>query len=218
MASWMAHLRIADQLLDGLGALPRAHFVVGNIAPDSGEPNADWSAFSPPTELSHWTLPGAPRDSGAERFREKHLAAAMPPDAFAFCLGYYAHLLTDYIWRRDVYLPQAARYAEEFARDADFIWEIKRDWYDLDHLYYRKHPDFRAFAIFAGVGAFPNIYLDYFSETAFEKRIAYIADFYRGFDGDLDRVYPYFTKAEMDAFVDRAVAEIRPRLEMLCFT
>ena len=47
MASWMVHLRVADKLLSRIRFLDPVAFVVGNIAPDSGVPNADWSAFTP---------------------------------------------------------------------------------------------------------------------------------------------------------------------------
>ena len=54
MASWMVHLRIADRLLDSLPGLSAVDFVVGNIAPDSGIPNEDWSELSP---TSGWIVP-----------------------------------------------------------------------------------------------------------------------------------------------------------------
>ncbi len=38
MASWIVHLRIADQLLDQIPDLKSTEFVVGNIAPDSVSP------------------------------------------------------------------------------------------------------------------------------------------------------------------------------------
>lgn len=212
MASWMAHLRIADKLLDYLGAISQSHFIVGNIAPDSGEPNADWSAFTPSGAVSHWELPGLSPLQSAEAFKQKYLTETAAADAFSFYSGYYAHLLTDYLWSRDIYLPTQEQYAQAFAQDADFIWEVKRDWYDLDHLYYRAHPNFRAFSILANLQVFPNVYLDYFSVSAFEKRMAYITDFYRHFDGNLNREYPYLTKAEMDASIENAVSEILPRL------
>ena len=53
MASWIVHLRIADQLLDRIPDLRSTEFVVGNIAPDSGIPNADWSAYTPSLSLIH---------------------------------------------------------------------------------------------------------------------------------------------------------------------
>ena len=84
--------------------------------------------------------------------------------------------------------------------------------YDLDHLYYKAHPDFRAFSIFSSVSAFPNTYLNYFSEAAFEKKMAYIVGFYKDFNGDLERGYPYFTKDDMDGFVESAVCEIQGKL------
>jgi len=53
MASWIVHLRITDKLLDRLSDLSSAEFVIGNIAPDSGIPNEDWSAFTPSADISH---------------------------------------------------------------------------------------------------------------------------------------------------------------------
>ena len=219
MASWMAHLRVADKLLDNIGGLSQKHFIVGNIAPDSGEPvNGDWNVFKPSTNVSHWKLEGIPRSERAEKFKEKHLAVINQTDEMAFYLGYYAHLLTDYIWSRDIFLLQKEQYASEFEKDPEFIWQIKRDMYDLDHLYYKEHPEFRAFSVFADISTFPNTYLDYFSEAAFEKRIAHITKFYKDFNGELDREYPYFTKANMDAFVEAAINEIQPKLLPICAT
>ena len=57
MASWMVHLRIADTLLDQLTSLYPVEFIVGNIAPDSGVPNEDWSVFTPSTTISHFRTP-----------------------------------------------------------------------------------------------------------------------------------------------------------------
>ena len=216
MASWMAHLRIADKLLDEIGDLSQKHFIVGNIAPDSGEPvNGNWNVFTPSTDISHWKLKGISRSERAERFKEKYLSVISVTEETAFYLGYYTHLLIDYIWSRDIFLPQKEQYSAEFENDPDFIWKIKRDMYDLDHLYYRENPTFRTFMIFTGITAFPNIYLDYFSEEAFEKKIVYIKQFYNDNNGELDREYPYFTKTDMDMFVKNAVKEIQPKLSLL---
>jgi hypothetical protein len=218
MASWMAHLRVADNLLEEIGELSREHFIVGNIAPDSGEPvNGEWHVFTPSTDISHWKLAGVPRSERAEKFREKYLSECADNDSAAFYLGYFTHLLTDYIWARDVHIPLEEQYAKELAEDYKFILQIKRDMYDLDHVYYREHPDFRAFAVYSAISTFPNTYLDYFSEVAFEKKIRYITNFYKSYDGELDREYPYFPKPTMDAFVDNATREIRPKLrEAVC--
>jgi len=213
MASWMVHFRIADLLLSsGIGDLSAEHFIVGNIAPDSGEPNEDWSSFTPPTTISHWELNDIPYTEWADMFRLAYLEHVEDTQKKAFYLGYYTHLLTDCIWGREMFFPQKVKYAAEFAKDPDFIWEIKHDMYDLDHLYLREYPDFRAFTIFSKITTFPNIYLDYFSESAIEKKIIYITGFYRNFKGNLDREYPYIKKTDMDYFVENAFQEIKTKV------
>lgn len=54
MASWMVHLRVAEKLLDSICDLSTTDFIVGNIAPDSGVPNEDWSRFTPSGDVSHY--------------------------------------------------------------------------------------------------------------------------------------------------------------------
>lgn len=54
MASWMVHLRIADELLQNLKQIDETAFIIGNMAPDSGVPNEDWSKFNPPYDVTHF--------------------------------------------------------------------------------------------------------------------------------------------------------------------
>ena len=56
MASWMVHLRVADLLIERLEGIAKQEFVMGNIAPDSGVPNADWTAYAPPSQVSHFKM------------------------------------------------------------------------------------------------------------------------------------------------------------------
>ena len=56
MASWIIHLRIADQLLNRISGITAEEFIMGNIAPDSGVPNEDWSRFTPSTAVSHFRV------------------------------------------------------------------------------------------------------------------------------------------------------------------
>ena len=56
MANWITHTILAERLLArGLDIDDRG-FVVGNIAPDCNQENEDWSAFTPPREITHWML------------------------------------------------------------------------------------------------------------------------------------------------------------------
>ena len=56
MASWMVHLRVADRLLDCFEGIAPTEFVMGNIAPDSGLPNEDWTAYFPDRNVSHFQV------------------------------------------------------------------------------------------------------------------------------------------------------------------
>lgn len=211
MASWMVHLRIADKLLDKIPMLSPVEFIVGNIAPDSGVPNEDWSAFSPSTKISHFK--GEGNIAVPEFFACKYFTAEQQANynrrQYAFYLGYLTHLITDVLWIRDIYDPSKVKFPELRAElGNNFIWKIKEDWYDLDFKYLRDHPGFRAFRVYLGAVGFVNEFMEEFSADAFDNRRQYITGWYlEGKDG-LDREYPYLTEAEMDAFVESATREI----------
>jgi len=211
MATWITHLRVADYFLDRIPAIVSGPFVVGNIGPDCGVPNEDWSAFTPPKEISHWKKRG--EDCRCGEFADTYLHDEdTGPRTRSFLLGYYIHLLTDNKWRHIIFRPKRDQYAAEFERDSDFIWAFKRDWYDLDHLFLRQHPDFRAFRIFSSTGDFHEDILEYFPPEAYARHIPYITRFYREFTGDLDHEYVYLNKEEMDDFVKEAVSVIEDDL------
>lgn len=219
MASWMVHLRIADRLLDRMPWLSPAEFVMGNIAPDSGVPNADWSQFTPNTTISHFK--GNGNHACPERFAAKYFTFSQQErcsDAqYAFYLGYLVHLITDLLWVRDVYKPAKVRFSEELAKDPEhFIWKLKEDWYDLDYKYLRDHPDFRAFRIFRNADGFVNSYMEEFAPDAFDNRRQYITGFYLQTNDHMDREYPYLSESEMDAFVENSVREIQELLKSYC--
>lgn len=211
MASWMVHLRIADKLLDQIPDLSPVEFIVGNIAPDSGVPNEDWSAFSPPTSISHFKKDG--QKACPEAFAAKYVTPAQCAQyddrQYAFYLGYLTHLMTDVLWSDKIAVPTLKKYAKDDAPDREaFIWQIKEDWYDLDYKYLRDHPGFRAFRVYLGAVGFRNDFMEEFSQDAFDNRRQYITDFYLQGKDNLDREYPYLTEEEMDQFVDTAVQEI----------
>ena len=208
MASWMIHLRIADKLLDKIPDLSPIEFIMGSMAPDSGVPNEDWSAFSPSTAVSHYRT-----DNGTSKkhidisayvnqyFTPEHIAA-YTGQQYSFYLGYYTHLLTDMLWSKLVARPTRQKFP-------DTGWaEIKEDWYDLDFLYLKKHPGFRAFRAYLGSVGFLNTYIDFFAPDAFDNRREYITSFYLQENDHLDREYPYLTEEEADSFVNQSVESI----------
>lgn len=208
MASWMIHLRIADKLLDKIPGLSPIEFIMGSMAPDSGVPNEDWSAFFPSTAISHYR-----RDDGkgkkiidAHRFVEEYFTPQHQKNydelQYSFYLGYYTHLLTDVLWSELVAWPVRKKFPNA-------TWEeIKEDWYDQDFLYLKKHPGFRAFRAYLGSVGFVNRYMDFFPVDAFDNRREYITSFYLQEQNNLDREYRYLTEEEANSFVEKAVSSI----------
>ena len=219
MASWMVHLRIADKLLDVIPDLSPMEFIVGNIAPDSGVPNEDWSAFNPPYAVSHFKT--GTTKAGPEAFATKYFTPEQQKQyderQYAFYLGYLTHLLTDVLWSQQIALPS---FRKHLGGEPPFrgpqVDQIKDDWYDLDYKYLRDHPGFRAFRVYLGCVGFRNDYLEEFSPDAIENRRQYITDFYLQGKENLDREYPYLTEKEMDDFVEKAAASIPDTLKNYC--
>lgn len=229
MASWMVHLRIADQLLNELPDISTEHFIMGNIAPDSGEPNEDWSIYKPDKAVSHYEEVSFREGNGIrEQIRRirtdlfiseyftKEKRAGYTREQDSFYLGYLTHLMTDILWRRNVFDKSMAKYEERAEENRNaFIWELKADWYDLDFLYLKKHPDFRAFRIYSGLAGFENCYMDLFSKKAFDSRRAYITAFYLAGRDNVEREYEYLTPEEADRFVEESCADILRQIKGL---
>ena len=222
MASWMIHLRIADKLLDKIPNISPIEFIMGNMAPDSGVPNEDWSAYSPSTAVSHYRV-----DNGSgkkvidlntyiSQYFTPALRTSYTAEQHSFYLGYLTHLLADILWSDQIANPARKKYAQEFTDYGHKFWStIKEDWYDLDFLYLKKHPGFRAFRAYLGSVGYVNKYMDFFAPDAFDNRREYITSFYLQENDNLDREYPYLTEADADRFLDYAVTEILARLEEL---
>lgn len=213
MATWIVHLRLADALLSRIPGLDPPAFAVGNIAPDSGIPDERWEQFTPPPEVSHLcTVGAAPKFADLEFYR-RYLPAGWPAAATArdsFLVGYFFHLVTDNLWDQEVFKPARLRYRDELEQDANFMWKIKDDWYGLDLLYVRDHPDSLFWRVFLRC-SYPADWLDFMPPEAVQQRIAYIQDKYCSEDQQQEaaqRPYIYLSPAEMDQFVDRTAGRL----------
>lgn len=134
MASWMVHLRIADELLTRIKGLNEETFILGNIAPDSGVPNKDWSSFTPPGNVTHYRDNDKDKthiniDKYVSEYLTKEKIESYTVREFSFYLGYYTHLLTDIEWAKMVHSEGVD---EEHARCVnmtlnEFIWKNKEE-------------------------------------------------------------------------------------------
>ncbi|MBN2659390.1 MAG: zinc dependent phospholipase C family protein [Spirochaetales bacterium] len=208
MATWITHLRIADRLLNSMPIKNDIEFIVGNIGPDCGVPNEDWSRFDPPGEVSHWRLVDKAIDYKA--FYKEHCINRTSD----FYLGYYVHLLTDFLWAEIVYQRKRRQYEKELKADRNFIWTMKEDWYDLDKKFLNEN-NLPAYNEFIQIKEFKNRYLDFYSENAFSSKIKFITEFYESRDRKLNRDFAYLTEKEMDDFVDEGYARIIEDLSCL---
>jgi hypothetical protein len=215
MATWIAHLRVAENLLAHLPELDAAQFAIGNIAPDSGIPDEKWEKFDPPPEVTHFKRSDSiHKDIADLDFYRRHLADILPQDTarFSFRLGYFFHLITDNLWTVKVGKPTQTQYPDQFAADNDFIWEVKQDWYGLDHRYVRAHPDCLFWRVF--LDAKPDsVELDFLPPQALLRQMEYIKSYYQRRDEKIDemcvRPFIYLSEDRMDLFVIEATTRLQ---------
>jgi Zinc dependent phospholipase C len=211
MASWIVHLRIAENLLKKIPALDESMFAVGNIAPDSGTPDAKWENFKPPPPVTHFQDSGdVHRNCRDLDFYRRYMASSslrQSPRQFSFLLGYFFHLITDNLWSIRVGRPTRERFDAEFNADSNFIWEVKRDWYGLDFVYLREHPESLFWRVFLHAN-YEDARLDFLPDEAIRDRITYIQQYYQRSDDETlamcKRPFIYLSKDAMDEFVQEA--------------
>jgi len=221
MATWIAHLRVAENLLKGMPELDPAQFAIGSIAPDSGLPDEKWEKFSPPPEITHFIKPGhSVWDSADLEFYRRYVLPLgtggnyHPTQIFSFRLGYFFHLITDNLWYERVALPTRARFVLDFERRPGFIWEVKRDWYGLDFRYLRRHPEALFWKVFLNAEVI-SPELDFLPDEALQMRVDHIRRYYQSSDDEIESMlkgpFKYLVPSRMDAFV----CETSQRLERL---
>ena len=215
MASWMVHLRVAQEIIEGTGIECVTEFIMGNIAPDSGVPNEDGSGFVPSSEVSHYNqkdengIKGVHEEVFIENYLLKEHRKQYTKEQYTFYLGYLTHLLTDKLWASKIVYSAKAQMEDLFRENNAEFWRlVKRDWYNLDFLYLKEHPDFRAFQIYEKTVTFKNVFLDFFAEDALENRREFITEFYREGVEKVKERETYILRKELDMFVSDSVEEI----------
>lgn len=194
--------------------------MLGNVAPDSGRPNPDWTSFDLPKTVTHYLRPG--EDEGHIRDLSFYREFVVPLEAgdtatFSFVLGYFTHLVSDNLWMHLVGHGTGQAFAAEFAADRAATWgRVKDDWYGLDHKYLRDHPG-NVFARVVVNAPNPPSPLPFLPSGALAHRLDDLRAFYRTPEEFvLDRAYPYLSEASMDRAVEdstRVLLTLLARLE-----
>jgi hypothetical protein len=216
MASWIVHLRLAENLLQLIDGLYTTYFAIGSIAPDSGIPDENREKFTPPREVTHFRAKeGAVWRIADLTFYRQHLAPLRPEAEdvarFSFLLGYFLHLVTDNLWHHLIALPTLKRFAAEYKADPVFRWEARRDRDGLSFLYVRDHPDSLFWRVFLHCEYFES-YLDFLPTAVVQQHIDAIKTLYQRTDEEIKalykRSYHYLTKAEIDRFVEETTQRL----------
>jgi hypothetical protein len=214
MAPWIAHLRIAEALFQSLPNLDETAFAYGNLAPDSGKPNADWTVFDPPKELTHFLRRGDAEDKIHDlTFYRDYLADIRPEDNLAdysFRLGYFAHLLSDNLWSRRLNRTYKQIYPELINNPTSKMWQtLKRDWFDLDFCYLRDHPHCLFWRVIM-TKPNPPTYLPFLSPEGLDHSLDHIRAFYSAPSSqhNIDHPYIYLNESMMSRYVGDSAALI----------
>lgn len=209
MGTWISHLRIAENLICSIPNLDETAFAFGNLAPDSGLPNADWTAFDPPKAVSHFISEGKSEKNISDLvFYRSHLLRfdrRQDPARYSFLLGYFFHLVSDRLWTERVDSSFRIIHHDLFDThsETEAINIIKDDMYALDQRYVRDHPECLFWRVFLSA-PIPQANLEFVRQEAFDHQVNYIRDFYAHPSSDwvLDRPYPYINEAAMTKYVE----------------
>jgi len=208
MATWIVHLRIADYLLSQVPNLVNKEYVVGNIAPDAGEPNKDWTEFTPPGYITHWI----DQEIGMiqlEKIEKQYLHNCNY--RLPFYLGYYTHLVVDTYWGNLVKQYNKTHFGREKNVDPEIVKCFRRETTFIEKEYYSNNKNKKAFEIFLSITEFENRYFDYFSKEAIIKKVDYIQKYMLRPNEPINCVY--LNAKLMDKWVKKVSTDVLSHFE-----
>ncbi len=100
------------------------------------------------------------------------------PTRLSYLWGYFLHLVSDALLYHRLASTTKAQYPGLFAEQGDQAWwVVKEDWYDLDHLYIRDHPDNLFTQVFMNLPDPPQ-YISFLPAEGIHIQFAHIRDYY----------------------------------------
>jgi len=211
MGTWISHLRIAENLLPHFPGLDEVTFAFGNLSPDSGIPNADWTEFDPPKEVTHFLRKGEGEHAIHDLvFYEQYVANLKPEDdieLYSFRLGYFFHLICDILWAKRIAAATKRDFKELFeTKPKEAVGIIKDDWYGLDQLYVRDHPENLFWRVILP-SPYPPSYLPFVKNEALHHQYAHIRKYYSQQEDQwfLSLPYHYLNEKTMTRMVNDSI-------------
>lgn len=201
MATWIVHFRIAEKFLDRMSKKAGDDFLIGSVAPDCGWGKKDsFSGFVPPAQITHWTKSGKKNEINVQEFCEAYINKDEMWGKGAFYTGYLVHLLTDIFWGQNVCVPTRLKYKKEYAKNPEFLLEIKKDWNALDFEFLKDNPGFSAYKRFCDIDEIGD-FLPYFEKGQLKTQCGYIKNYYEN-PAEYEMPGGYLTKERQAAIVE----------------
>jgi hypothetical protein len=214
MGTWISHLRVAENLLSHFPEVDEVTFTFGNLSPDSGIPNADWTEFDPPKEVTHFLHKGEEEHAIHDLvYYKQYLADVKPKDdikLYSFRLGYFFHLICDIMWAKRIVGATQRQFKDLFETDRKkAVSLVKDDWYGLDQLYVRDHSEHIFWRVIMK-NPFPPSYLPFVKEQALHQQYDHIRKFYSEQEDKwfLSIPYQYLNEATMTRVVNDSIEAI----------
>jgi hypothetical protein len=214
MGTWISHLRIAENLISSFPELDEVTFTFGNLSPDSGIPNEDWTKFDPPKEVTHFLQRGEGEHAIHDLvYYKQYLANIKPEDdikLFSFRLGYFFHLICDIMWARRIATTTKQEFKELFdEKPKEAVGIVKDDWYGLDQLYVRDHPESNFWRVIMQ-NPNPPSYLPFVNDKALHQQYAHIRKYYSEQEDKwfLSLPYQYLNEKTMSRMVNDSIKAV----------
>jgi hypothetical protein len=214
MGTWISHLRIAETLLEHFSELDEVTFTFGNLSPDSGIPNAEWTEFDPPKEVTHFLRKGEGEDAIHDlEFYQQYLAHIKLEDdrkLYSFRLGYFFHLICDIMWAKRIGKTTRLEFKNLFDENISKAVEtVKDDWYGLDQLYVRDHPGSNFWRVIMAYPDSPS-YLPFIKNETLHQQYAHIRKYYSQPESQwfLSLPYHYLNETTMSRMVADSIEAV----------
>lgn len=203
MATWLAHLRIAEKIKERIPGIILPYLMLGSIAPDSGVPDETYRSYDPPKEITHFETNEDNNQINLEAFFEKYLAPSKiitrSDSTRSFLWGYYFHLMADSIWTEKYLSPCKKLYDAENHTDKDFISVMRDEIYALDFLYLQQNSN-EIIQKFKEIEADLNFFNE-FKPSYIKECQQKIVDYYEKDQYTLAGEYRFYSLEKIDEFV-----------------